>query len=669
MVRSVLSNPVESGINAFESITGMFQRGEQLKMRRELLDREKAESDLRMESNRVELENRKQLYATNSKMASMLDEPGAAEALSGFVSESGKEKPKYSESQINAGIDMASTLPHFKLDKLDEQADATKTFLDHGDAILQQVLVSPQQKITLTREQDPAFFDSFKFLYKDGVGGYNKGTDRHGLSVEKDGVNKEVKAALIDKTTNPPTVSFIMDVETPVKEGQVYKPNAEGPPKYTVAPNAKGMMETGNIDLTSRPIRRNGDGSVSTVRSISIDEGSGTVLIPTINDDGKLLSNKEAVEEYKKTGKHLGIFDSREDADAYAEQLHLEQADYAKQFEAKGQASTKYDAPKTHGNGPDPTEDIVKVPIPLLQAQVQATQDWTTRFLKLRAQASTQKGDFSWMDKIEERKRVRRENEAVSQAFSKVDTSKGVDEQRRQFITEFTKLMPDARSKETIELAKTIIADKERETEHQKRTLDETIRHNKATESKVTADKGQIKEDADNNLIVVKDGKATPVTDATGKPVKGKAATDPDTLKILEDGSIVAIEKGTHKVTPIMQNGKPVKARHELSVSELHNLEIKSKEVRAIAGDDTDVEEGSAQYQKATFRADELMQTDPKLTANQAWQKAKADIGVKKVLKPMTKKVVDEIMKSAKTPAERKQMAIDKGYDPETEPK
>lgn len=98
-------------------------------------------------------------------------------------------------------------------------------------------------------------------------------------------------------------------------------------PMYTVKADFPGMTAPGNIDLAHRPIVHNPDGSISTVSSIGVNINGKEYLLPTISEDGKRMTNAEAVENFKKTGEHLGIFDSPESSTAYAKSLHEQQAD------------------------------------------------------------------------------------------------------------------------------------------------------------------------------------------------------------------------------------------------------------------------------------------------------------------------------------------------------
>ena len=81
-----------------------------------------------------------------------------------------------------------------------------------------------------------------------------------------------------------------------------------------------GLVTPGNIDVSKLPAVRNPDGSYSTVRSMGIEMDGKHYLIPKVVN-GRVVSDDEAFNHFIKTGKHLGIFGSRADSDAYAKQL------------------------------------------------------------------------------------------------------------------------------------------------------------------------------------------------------------------------------------------------------------------------------------------------------------------------------------------------------------
>ncbi|MBO9099441.1 transglycosylase SLT domain-containing protein [Rhizobium sp. K1/93] len=128
------------------------------------------------------------------------------------------------------------------------------------------------------------------------------------------------------------------------------QPNAQpetAQPMTMAGQNIPGLLSPGNIDLSKRPVVKNPDGSISTVRSISIEQDGKEVLIPTVSPDGRVLTNEDAVKLYRQTGQNLGVFDGQDNADAYAESLHNQQAGmYAPQ------AAPQLPPPRTIGADP-----------------------------------------------------------------------------------------------------------------------------------------------------------------------------------------------------------------------------------------------------------------------------------------------------------------------------
>lgn len=112
-------------------------------------------------------------------------------------------------------------------------------------------------------------------------------------------------------------------------------------------PAFPGLIEVGNIDLNTRPRVKNKDGSISTVRTIGVNFDGQEVLIPTVSDDGRIMSDQEAIKQYQQTGRHLGKFSTPAASTAFAELLHDSEA---KKLQANP-AKKPFDVKAARANG------------------------------------------------------------------------------------------------------------------------------------------------------------------------------------------------------------------------------------------------------------------------------------------------------------------------------
>ena len=112
-----------------------------------------------------------------------------------------------------------------------------------------------------------------------------------------------------------------------IKITKIERPQTAAKQKWTVG--SIGQYGAGNIDLYDRPQYRNANGSISTVDSTSYNIDGQEVLLPTVwNRNGTPYhsqNDEEILQRYRDTGEYLGKFSTVEEANDYAEKLHLEQ--------------------------------------------------------------------------------------------------------------------------------------------------------------------------------------------------------------------------------------------------------------------------------------------------------------------------------------------------------
>jgi len=130
--------------------------------------------------------------------------------------------------------------------------------------------------------------------------------------------------AMLAKQRDPMGTRISQPGLQPLSEYTNRQPMAFRPPGE--AGPAPPVFGAGNINLSNRPEVLNPNGDVSTVRSMSANIDGREVLMPTVSEDGRIMSDDEAVRQYIKTGLNLGIFKTPADADAYAKQLHERQS-------------------------------------------------------------------------------------------------------------------------------------------------------------------------------------------------------------------------------------------------------------------------------------------------------------------------------------------------------
>lgn len=141
-----------------------------------------------------------------------------------------------------------------------------------------------------------------------------------------------------------------------IKITKIERPQTAAKQKWTVG--NIGQYGAGNIDLYDRPQYRNANGSISTVDSASYNIDGQEVLLPTVwNRNGTPYhssNDEEILQRYRDTGEYLGKFSTVEEANDYAEKLHLEQQERYPSSSLPAERGSK------HKSGKEISQSIVR---------------------------------------------------------------------------------------------------------------------------------------------------------------------------------------------------------------------------------------------------------------------------------------------------------------------
>tara|TARA_R110000823_G_scaffold315159_2_gene445947 strand:+ start:7897 stop:10626 length:2730 start_codon:yes stop_codon:yes gene_type:complete len=181
--------------------------------------------------------------------------------------------------------------------------------LDEGAVPLMQLDIADQVKNAIKETNaahDAGNYDwGYRVVERPGLDEYakaKKSIRELGINDPEGGYHKEI----IDEFEAGAPV----EIER-VRNGKQIKPTLTPP----------GLIEKENINLANRKQLNNADGTESTVSTMTVGMDDKTYLIPSVID-GKRLSQKEAINHFKKTKEHMGAFKTLKDADLYDEALH-----------------------------------------------------------------------------------------------------------------------------------------------------------------------------------------------------------------------------------------------------------------------------------------------------------------------------------------------------------
>lgn len=457
-MRSTLSNPIDAGADTFSKLMGTFNQLEESKQRRELLAQESADRKIKNEREGEVFEHQKKKWNEEDEQKHGQENLNLLEgAMAKIQAAKAKGEPfdvtSLSESEQNAMI--------YFHDHMGSVNGA-----DYGNVLkfMQNVAPQVQGKKAQVPLDDRVSNTITKSL---GFSGDRLNMDDHGNIL-----TGKIKSAVVDGTSPNMEMGLIVEREIPpTLPGKPYKHIGDNQEVY-VAPdsNPKNMIEKGNINLNSRPVVKNQDGSISTVLSSSFEQNGKEVLIPFVSDDGRVLTREEALKQWnasktkeKPYGNNLGVFDDIQSANEYAQELHNSEI-WKKDKEYYGQSVSK-DMLKHAGGDPNAPPTIF--PAQLAASKFGLQKDLADMVEQLEAKL----GGAAFSERKQKIRETVANNKVVKDALKAVETAPAgtnINDLRSIFMQKLPETMP---IKEQVELAKTFIPEKEKKSEEMYKTI------------------------------------------------------------------------------------------------------------------------------------------------------------------------------------------------------
>jgi len=432
-LNSTQSDPVSAGINAYTSLTDSFNRDDAAKetrqlnamkiqeMQREVKDRNEAREDaekfaqLKGEKDKLDAMAEKMSNVTGMSKEQVIEiMPKVKQAMDFSKNgEDGKITPDHEKAVLKLAA-ATKQIPD-DINNLDKHASAVSSINKFVTQMGSNLMSKPPGTYKINNKN---FIDNLNIVEEENN---NQGMNKFGLKAKK-----SISYIVVDTTKNPPASTKVYKIDSSLKDGEMFQ-RENKTRAFSADPENKASV-IGNTDINKIPIRINvdkdGNRTVSTVRSKSFEIDGKEVLLNTISPSGKLLNDEETIEQYKKTGEHLGIFDTVQDANEAAEKLHnykVEGEDFSKY--TKRDPNDEYEAPETWMRSGKGDDAIKQKPVTLDQARFQKTEELNNLVLKMRAR------NPKIIEEYAEEVKQRDINKEVQKVFKNVP--EGLDETKK----------------------------------------------------------------------------------------------------------------------------------------------------------------------------------------------------------------------------------------------